>query len=434
MIDVLGDAKELLEPALEWMISSARGGESGSLAWPEQRSEAEPAASLYMGTAGVVITLLEAHHALGVDRYAELAARGARWLAQQLDDTESGLYLGLTGTAFALSAVERSLGDADAGKASRRALDTVRSRFDGRRWNEFTELLYGHAGIALGALAAGDLDLAVLACDGLVSLAEPTVAGVHWTVWEGLGSRLHNMAHGTVGIAYALAAVGNAADRPDLLDLALAATQDVLSLSEDDGGDGFIVHHSDPQLDGSERYSFGWCHGPTGDAHLFRLLGQLQPDAGWDDLVKRCWWTVTHSGVPERMRPGFWDNNGHCCGTAGVLALALDLRSEGATHLDFADTFADTLVADLRLRATIDAEGARWSNVEYRNQPPELEPQPGWAHGNAGIIRELLRYTGSADGAPAGYYVKWPDQPARTRNTYGATGQDLLEPSRRPSA
>jgi Lanthionine synthetase C-like protein len=428
--DVPGDSRDLIEPALEWMIASARAGESGSLGWPEQRSEAQAAASLYMGTAGVVITLLEAHNALGVDRYAELAARGARWLAQQLDDTESGLYLGLTGTAFALSAVERSLGDTDAGNASRRALDSVRSRFDGRRWNEFAELLYGHAGIALGALAAGDLDLAVLAGDGLASLAEPTDAGVHWTVWEGLGSRLHNMAHGTVGIAYALAAVGNAAGRPDLVDLALAATQDVLSLSEDDGGDGFIVHHSDPQLEGSERYSFGWCHGPTGDAQLFRLLGQLQPDAGWDDLVKRCWHTVTHSGVPQRIRPGFWDNNGHCCGTAGVLALALDLRSEGTADLDF----ADTLVADLRSRAIIDSGGARWSNLEYRNQPPQLEPQPGWAHGNAGIIRELLRYTGSVDGVPPDYYVAWPDQPARARTTDGATGQDLLEQSRRQPA
>jgi hypothetical protein len=183
----------------------------------------------------------------------------------------------------------------------------------------------------------------------------------------------------------------------------------VLSLSEDDGGDGFIVHHSDPQLEGSERYSFGWCHGPTGDAQLFRLLGQLQPDAGWDDLVRRCWRTVTHSGIPQRVRPGFWDNSGHCCGTAGVLALALDLCSDGVAGLDF----ADTRVADLQLRATVDANGARWSNVEFRNQPPELAPQPGWAHGNAGIIRELLRYSGTAHGVPPAYRVPWPDQPVR---------------------
>ena len=407
--DVTRDATDLIDPALDWLVASARDGERGSLAWPEQRSDAQPAASLYMGTAGVVVTLLEAHHALRVERYAELAERGARWLALHLEYEESGLYLGLTGTAFALFAVEQALGDAAAGKASRHALDIVRSRFDGRRWNVFTELLYGHAGVAVGALAAGDLDLAVLATDALASLAEPTDAGVHWTVWEGLGSHLHNMAHGTVGIAYALAAVGNAAGRADLVELARAATRDVLSLSEDDGGDGFIVHHSDPQLEGSERYSFGWCHGPTGDAQLFRLLGQLQPDAGWDDLVRRCWRTVTHSGIPQRLRPGFWDNSGHCCGTAGVLALALDLCSDGVAGLDF----ADTLVADLQLRATVDANGARWSNVEFRNQPPELAPQPGWAHGNAGIIRELLRYSGTAHGVPPAYRVPWPDQPVR---------------------
>ncbi len=318
-----------------------------------------------------------------------------------------GLYLGLTGNAYALSAVQRALGDAEAGAASRKALDLVRSRFDGERWNVFAELLYGHAGIALGALAAGDLDLAVLAADGLVSLAEPTAAGVQWTVWQGLGHRLHNMAHGTVGIAYALAAVGSATDRADFLATAMEGTREVLSLSEDDGGDGFLVHHSDPQLDGSERYSFGWCHGPTGDAQLFRLFGQLQPNDGWRDLVQRCWRTVMRSGIPQRIRPGFWDNNGHCCGTAGVLAVALDLRADGVGDRGF----AGTLIADLQLQATIDAEGARWSNVEYRDEHPDLEPQIGWAHGNAGIIRELLRAAGSGDSAPPAFAIQWPDQP-----------------------
>ena len=401
-------ASELIEPALEWLIASGRDGERGSLAWPAVRSDTDLDASLYVGTAGVVTTLLEAHRSLGEDRYADLALRGARWLADHPDDEELGLYLGLTGNAYALCAVERALGDADAGVAARRALDLVKSRVDGERWNVYTELLYGHAGIALGALAAGDLDLAVMAADGLVSLAEPTDAGVHWTVWQGLGHRLHNMAHGTVGIAYALAAVGAATDRADFLSTAIEGTRDVLSLSENDGGDGFIVHHSDPQLDGSERYSFGWCHGPTGDAQLFRLLGQLQPDQGWDDLVRRCWRTVVRSGVPQRVRPGFWDNNGHCGGTAGVLAVALDLQAD-----DVGDQgFADTLIADLHAHATIDGDGARWSNVEYRDEHPDLEPQTGWAHGNAGIIRELLRAAASGDGSPPAFAIQWPDQPA----------------------
>lgn len=89
-----------------------------------------------------------------------------------------------------------------------------------------------------------------------------------------------------------------------------------------------------------------------------------------------------------------------------MLALALDLCNDGLADLDF----AGTLVADLQLRATVDADGARWPNVEYRNEPPELPPQPGWAHGNAGIIRELLRYSRTVDGVPPPYLVPWPDQ------------------------
>ena len=77
-----------------------------------------------------------------------------------------------------------------------------------------------------------------------------------------------------------------------------------------------------------ERYSYGWCHGPAGDAQTFRLLHSITGDPAWSQLADRCWQTVTHCGLPERLRPGFWDNNGRCCGTAGVLALACDR----ATH------------------------------------------------------------------------------------------------------
>ena len=65
-----------------------------------------------------------------------------------------------------------------------------------------------------------------------------------------------------------------------------------------------------------------WCHGPTGDAQVFRLLHQLAADQRWLHLQDACWRTVIEFGIPRRLRPGFRDNSGHCCGTAGVLALA----------------------------------------------------------------------------------------------------------------
>jgi hypothetical protein len=52
-----------------------------------------------------------------------------------------------------------------------------------------------------------------------------------------------------------------------------------------------------------------------------------------------------------RVRPGFWDNNGRYCGTAGVLALACDRHVEQTGSLDF----AGVLVDDLITHATVDS-------------------------------------------------------------------------------
>ena len=175
---------------------------------------------------------------------------------------------------------------------------------------------------------------------------------------------------------------------------------------------GFLVPHSDPQHRPEliERYSFGWCHGPAGGAQVFRMLGAVTRDPAWDDLADRCWRTVTASGLPRRLRPGFWDNNGRCCGTAGVLALACDRHAEARGDL----SFAATLAADLAARATVDQAGVRWANEEHRVSPSVLHPRTGWAMGSAGIIRELLRFSRAAAGADASYAVTWPDHcPAR---------------------
>ncbi|HEX2317990.1 MAG TPA: hypothetical protein VHJ18_03305 [Streptosporangiaceae bacterium] len=69
------------------------------------------------------------------------------------------------------------------------------------------------------------------------------------------------------------------------------------------------------------------------------------------------------------------------------------------------------LVDDLTRRATVDDEGVRWSNHEHRATPSDLEPWAGWAMGNAGIIRELLRSARLSAGRGAGYAVRWPDHP-----------------------
>ncbi|NEB10961.1 lanthionine synthetase C family protein [Streptomyces coelicoflavus] len=403
------EVEDIAVDGLRRLTGEARETPGGGLAWPVKPSDDAVEAMLYNGTAGNVPVLLEAWRHFGDDAYADTALRAARDLAARVDDLEDdSLYFGRTGLALVLRTVHAELGDPASGEAADRALRLVRSRFDGTRWGDLFELMGGNAGIGLGALLAGDPDLAVLAVEPYLRTAEQTAHGVHWPLRTGVVSRLHHVSHGTLGIALALARVGGATGRGDLLDLALAAVADVVS-RDSAGPDGFLAPHSTPQYrpDVTDPVSYGWCHGPTGDAQLFRTLRDVTSDPAWTALADRCWHTVTHSGLPRRLRPGFWDNNGRCCGTAGVLALACDRIAEQGDAFDF----ADVLVTDLTARATRDREGAHWSNVDFRSTPGELEPELGWAMGNAGIVRELLRYVRLARGGDPGYAFTWPDQP-----------------------
>ena len=220
---------------------------AGGVRWLLGLADDEFDPTLYSGAAGIVITLLEAHRHFGDDQYGDAAVRGARTIAAAVDDVDHcSLYFGLTGMAFALRVVDELLGDPHAAAAADHALELVRSRFDGERWSDQFELLGGNAGIALGALAVGDPDLAVLAVTPYLRTAETTVRGVHWEVRAGTPARFHHISHGTLGIVQALAAVGHATGSSELLELALAGAADVVSRNEA-GPSDFLVPHSDPR-------------------------------------------------------------------------------------------------------------------------------------------------------------------------------------------
>jgi hypothetical protein len=201
------DAETLAAGGLEWLLGTARA-EGPGLAWAGTAGSGEFDPTLYSGTAGIVITLLEAHRHFRDDRYADAALRASRAIAAAVDGWDiSSLYFGLTGMAFALRSVGKLLGDTAADRAADHALETVRSRFDGERWGDQFELLGGNAGIALGALAAGEPGLGVLAVTPYLRTGEPTAGGMHWEVRSGTPARFHHISHGTLGIVLALAAL-----------------------------------------------------------------------------------------------------------------------------------------------------------------------------------------------------------------------------------
>jgi hypothetical protein len=165
-----------------------------------------------------------------------------------------------------------------------------------------------------------------------------------------------------------------------------------------------------------EPVTYTWCHGPAGTSLLFAALARagVEQVGGFEvsELRGRCLRSILTSGVPRRLRPGFWDNDGRCCGTAGVGDVLLDAVQDSpdsavAEPLERgARTMADALVE----RAIRDEAGARWRFVEHRVDPPLLPPRTSWMQGAAGIAAFLLRFARFLADGPAAAVVDRPDQ------------------------
>ena len=181
--------------------------------------------------------------------------------------------------------------------------------------------------------------------------------------------------------------------------------------------------------------TYTWCHGPAGTSQLFAALARAGVDtvAGFPvtRLRQRCLHSILASGVPHRLRPGFWDNDGRCCGTAGVGDVLLDAAQDGTDRaragrlLQAARTMADALVE----RAISDQAGARWRFIEHRQNPPLLPPGTSWMQGAAGIAAFLLRLARVIQDGPAAPVIDRPDQwwavPARLRTAHTGRAASL---------
>ena len=332
----------------------------------------------------------------------------AERLAAMLDDPAvemgAGLFVGAAGIGFALS----ELG-ADAGPAVRVLRETAVPHGDGVHWGGLTDVIEGAAGIALFLIERGGeeaTDLAHAACRWLVTQAQPADPGLQWSMGEPLSEWpfMPNFSHGTAGVAYALATVGQTLGDDELVETALRGAEHLKAVARTDDGGFAVRQHIGSSL---ELYPYGWCHGPTGLASCFRRLELATGDCQWRDLVLRCAHTVRTSGIPEQREPGFWDNVARCCGSTGVAELFLDLHQ--AYGDDDTLEFSILLTDDLLDRATVDEDGMRWSNVEHRNDPPTLPPDPGLMQGTSGIALWLTRLGSYLDGSET--RISWPWSP-----------------------
>jgi hypothetical protein len=380
--------------------------------------------SLYAGIAGLAPVLAEISLSRALTGGETSLAHGIvdRLAVMAPDRTEASLYLGLAGDVTALRLL-------DPGRESV-PLQRLAGLMTPAGWPSAPEVgfdpgtfvsdvVLGTAGVVLAAVWGGGEATAAIAAGGgeaLLQVAEPAVAGLDWPMMPGSASSNPNYSHGTAGVAAALAVAGQALGRADFIAAAVQGVEYLLAVGSTGDG-GFTVPHTLPPSGRDvEPVTYTWCHGPAGTSQLFAAMARagVTEVAGHDvaGLRQRCLDSVLASGVPDRLRPGFWDNDGRCCGTAGVGEVLLDAAQDAgdparaAVLLAAAHRMGDALVQ----RAIRDDAGARWRFTEHRQDPSLLPPNTSWMQGAAGIAAFLLRLARVSDdglGAPA---VGLPDQ------------------------
>ena len=425
----------------DWLTFVA-AEERGGATWPALPGVSPSAVpSLGWGALGPMVFFADAYRTGGDGSWLEMAERGAAWLRARLVSPDRqmppGLFTGLAGFAVVFNELARVGADvaADLARVFELLAGAAVPTGTGVNWRETTEVLWGTAGIgfvllSIGRAVLGDdaLDLAARAGDWLLAVAHRTPGGLRWDLGEGpLRQRpglreawFPNFAHGSAGIAAYLARLAAASNDERYLGAARLAAAWILTTCRTDGGTCAAHHHNpavrrgDPGMgparaagDGSPLYSMGWCHGPPGLGWFFRELHLATGEPAWAAWIARTASAVRRSGIPERREPGFWDNVGRCCGSAGVAEYFLDLHTWRNDPGDLA--FAVALVDDLLQRAIVDDHGMRWSNVEFRADPPALPPETTFFQGASGIGGTLLRLARHLDGDRS--TVHWPHAP-----------------------
>jgi lantibiotic modifying enzyme len=391
--------------AARWLQATAIAAPGGTT-WPAVPPDATTTQrNLYSGSPGVVLFLLELHHATGDRRWLDLAKAGADHLAGSLPDALSdrdgaGLYTGLAGVAYTLDETARASGDARFRRAASKALGTIlagaRDIGGGVEWAETTDIISGTAGTGLYLLwvssTAGHTtarQMAVRAGRRLLEREHRTGDKSLWMMSTSFTRNMPNFSHGTAGIAYFLATLGGETGDGAFIDGAVRGARYLQSIATPTDGDGRRIFHNDP--DGRELFYLSWCHGPAGTARLFHRLGTVTRDTAWSDYISRLAQGTIASGVPERS-PGFWNNISACCGNAGVSDFFVSLTglTGNLAYVAFAQRCADDTLA----RATAEGDGFKWLQAENRVSPNVVLAQTGLMQGAAGVGLSMLRLDG----------------------------------------
>ena len=391
--------------------------------------------SLYHGSCGIILLLLELH-AAGQDPSAlvEAVAAGEEVLAylERKDHLSVSPSTGWPGYAFALSELARASGQEDVRAAAVRCLDRLRAQASdlgaGIGWIEpmpFSDItgITGDREIydqSVGAAGAGlvllyahaqglhpcALDWAVAVGERLLEVAEPDPDGLRWRMMSDMPFPFTapNFAHGGAGVGYFLAELHRATGEPRYLEAAAEAARYTLSRARPAGSGRLVCHTEEAR---NPIFYLGACHGPAGTGRLLLELHALTGDEAWLQAARDLMTGLTSTGAPETRSKGYWNNFGQCCGDAGVgeFALLMAARTGDAAYRDLAERCAGVILA----QSETAEDGRRWRHAEHRDRPDFLQAQTGYMQGAAGIASFLLHLATTVEGRPV--KIPMPDWP-----------------------
>lgn len=406
----------------EQWLRSARQKTQYGVTWPIDPLQPKIIDStLYSGMPGVVLFYLELYHSTGEQHYLNEAIAGAddivqSVLAQALSrdaaKTRLGFYDGLAGLVYVLESVHQSSRNPKYRRSAQQAIDMLaRYTQEGQQWPHENDVISGIAGSGLLLIWWSKqtqdpraLSLARLAGRTLIERATEAQGGLAWRGAEDARRYMPNFAHGTAGVAYFLAVLGEAVKEQSFVEAAVKGAQHLQAITSCND-QGCLIHHHEPG--GEQLHYLGWCHGPAGTARLYEALARVADDGVWRNHAQRSARALLSSGIPSSRPPGFWNNISQCCGNAGVAQFTLDFyRVTGDKRYL---RLAQQMTADLLRRATVDAQGMRWLQAENRTQPDKLMAQTGFMQGAAGAGTWLLHLDGwQQQRAPQ---VIFPDSP-----------------------
>lgn len=208
------------------------------------------------------------------------------------------------------------------------------------------------------------------------------------------GSIYPGLSHGTAGIAYAIAALYEYDNDTLKLNVAKSAAEFLLSIS-DKVGEGILIPYlyTENKADKdnwSGKYYAGFCHGPAGTALLYYKLYKITNDEKYLDKVKKLSQGILELNAPELNSWGLWDSKCWCCGTPGLIEhfTWMNEITGDEKYLLYAKRSAARVVAD----SFKNADNTR-SFYGYwdRTDPRGVETYTGLYIGAAGAGAGLLR-------------------------------------------